>query len=190
LCVTGERGRLTERLRAMNGDQRRFAGLLVVLLVVGSVSVGRIFLTPKSSSSGAVGTRPPTPAAVRHALNTPARVKANVKVTPSLATTPTTAIQLSVDESFQVFDTRDPFQPPVSPTTSSNTGHTVSVVDVFTDSAHHPRAHVQVGSTVYNVGVRETFARSYKVVSLSGHCGMFLFGDSSFQLCEGQQTIN
>jgi hypothetical protein len=39
------------------------------------------------------------------------------------------------------------------------------------------------------VGAGDTFAVSYKVISLQGRCGQFLFGDSSFQLCEGRTTI-
>jgi hypothetical protein len=37
--------------------------------------------------------------------------------------------------------------------------------------------------------VGDTFATSYKVVSLNEPCGQFLFGDSPFQLCEGEETI-
>jgi hypothetical protein len=50
-------------------------------------------------------------------------------------------------------------------------------------------AKVQVGGTVYTVSAGQTFATSYKLVSLSGNCGAFLFGDSSFSLCTGEQVI-
>jgi hypothetical protein len=47
-----------------------------------------------------------------------------------------------------------------------------------------------VGSTVWaTFTAGQTFATSYKVVSLSGTCGQFLFGDSPFSLCEGEQVI-
>ena len=60
--------------------------------------------------------------------------------------------------------------------------------DVF-DQGGVTMARVQVGSTVYTVAAGQTFATSYKVVSLSGTCGQFLFGDSPFSLCEGEQVI-
>jgi hypothetical protein len=68
-------------------------------------------------------------------------------------------------------------------------GQSIAVLDVFNDASGTPQARVRVGSTVYTVGVGDTFATSYKVVSLNEPCGQFLFGDSSFQLCEGEETI-
>ena len=51
-------------------------------------------------------------------------------------------------------------------------------------------ARVQVGSTVYTVAAGQTFATSYKVVSpRPAPCGQFLYGDSPFSLCEGEQVI-
>ena len=52
-----------------------------------------------------------------------------------------------------------------------------------------PTASVQVGPTVYTVTPGQTFATSYKLVSLSGSCGKFLFGDSPFSLCTGEQVL-
>jgi hypothetical protein len=120
---------------------------------------------------------------------------------------------------FDVFATRNPFEPAVqvtddtsgsgtgtTPDTSGGTttpsdttppatgspepsaGTTVALIDVF-DQAGVTMARVQVGSTVYTVAAGQTFATSYKVVSLSGTCGQFLFGDSPFSLCEGEQVI-
>ena len=120
---------------------------------------------------------------------------------------------------FDVFATRNPFEPAVQvtpdtgepstgpprtpvvgPTTPSDTtppatgspepsaGTTVALIDVF-DQGGVTMARVQVGSTVYTVAAGQTFATSYKVVSLSGTCGQFLFGDSPFSLCEGEQVI-
>jgi hypothetical protein len=57
------------------------------------------------------------------------------------------------------------------------------------DQAGTTLAVVQVGSTQYTVGAGQVFATSYKVVSLSGTCGQFLYGDSPFSLCEGEQVI-
>lgn len=52
-----------------------------------------------------------------------------------------------------------------------------------------PTASVQVGSTAYTVTPGQTFTTSYKLVSLSGSCGKFLFGDSPFSLCTGEQVL-
>jgi hypothetical protein len=123
---------------------------------------------------------------------------------------------------FDVFATRNPFEPavevtPVQPDTGSTTGGTstppdttpaagtdttttvpasqnptagttVAVIDVFPQGTT-TAAVVQVGSTQYTVVAGQVFATSYKVVSLSGTCGQFMFGDSPFTLCEGQQVI-
>jgi hypothetical protein len=118
---------------------------------------------------------------------------------------------------FDVFATRNPFEPAVQvtdtvddggtvpdatgePTTPSDTtppatsspdpsaGTTVALIDVF-DEGGVTMARVQVGSTVYTVAAGQTFATSYKVVSVSGTCGQFLYGDSPFSLCEGEQVI-
>ena len=35
----------------------------------------------------------------------------------------------------------------------------------------------------------EQFAGSYKVVSLEGTCGSFLFGDERFRLCKGEEVL-
>ncbi len=50
-------------------------------------------------------------------------------------------------------------------------------------------AVVQVGSQQYTVAAGQQFATSYKVVSISGTCGQFLYGDSPFTLCQGEQVI-
>jgi hypothetical protein len=120
---------------------------------------------------------------------------------------------------FDVFATRNPFEPAVevtpdttetttpaaggttpdttpadtTPTTAApsqnpSAGTTVAVIDVFQQGGTTV-AVVQVGSTQYTVAAGQVFAGSYKVVSLSGTCGQFMFGDSPFSLCEGQQVI-
>jgi hypothetical protein len=70
-----------------------------------------------------------------------------------------------------------------------NQGTRVSMVDApFTDGGRLV-ANVKVGSTVYKVGAGDTFADSFKVVSLDGSCGNFLFGDNQFSLCAGQEIL-
>jgi hypothetical protein len=77
------------------------------------------------------------------------------------------------------------------PTFDPGQGEPVALLDVFVDDDATTRARVQVGSTVYTVAEGETFATSYQVVSLddAAGCGEFLFGDSPFSLCVGEQVI-
>lgn len=69
-------------------------------------------------------------------------------------------------------------------------GQAVALIDVFDDSSG-TRAQIRVGSTAYLVSVGDVFATSYKVVSLdlATGCGNFLFGDSAFSLCKGQEIL-
>jgi len=62
-------------------------------------------------------------------------------------------------------------------------GHTVVLDDIFTDNGVQ-KAQVEVDGTVYTVAPGDSFASSYQLVSISGSCGDFLFGDQSFTLCE------
>jgi hypothetical protein len=108
-----------------------------------------------------------------------------------------------------VFTGRDPFvplivaatspvsggsSPTVSPAGSASSapgggssqtigGHTVVLDDIFTDNGVQ-KAQVEVDGTVYTVAPGDSFASSYQLVSISGTCGDFLFGDQSFTLCE------
>jgi hypothetical protein len=149
-------------------------------------------------------------------------------LTPSSPATPSTtkpAAPSVPDGQFDIFATRNPFEPaisvtdsgtgaprtgpeetvpggaaPVDPSTPADTtpttpaspdpaaGTTVAVISVF-DQAGVTSAVVQVGSTQYTVAAGQVFATSYKVVSLSGTCGQFMYGDSPFSLCEGEQVI-
>jgi hypothetical protein len=83
-------------------------------------------------------------------------------------------------------------QPPTTTTVPSNEpapGTSVALLDVFQQGDGTPMAKVQVGSTVYTVGVGDVFAVSYRVVSLDAPCGQFLFGDAPFKLCVGEEVI-
>jgi hypothetical protein len=74
--------------------------------------------------------------------------------------------------------------PPPTPTGGSSTtsgGHTVVLVDIFSNGT---KAQVEVDGTVYTVGEGDTFASTFKLVAISGKCASFLNGDSSFSLCE------
>jgi hypothetical protein len=65
----------------------------------------------------------------------------------------------------------------------------VALLDVFVEEGV-VKANVRVNGTVHKVGVGDTFAGQYKVLSLSDadECGRFLFGDDAFRLCKGQQV--
>ncbi|MCH8985387.1 MAG: hypothetical protein IIB04_02090 [Acidobacteria bacterium] len=51
------------------------------------------------------------------------------------------------------------------------------------------QATIVVNGTTYEVGVGDTFAGSYKVVSLTTTSGVFMFGDTAFELSVGQQIL-
>jgi hypothetical protein len=51
------------------------------------------------------------------------------------------------------------------------------------------RATVTVNGDSFDVGVGDTFAGSYRVVSLTEDMGVFMFGDNAFQLNVGQQIL-
>ena len=66
----------------------------------------------------------------------------------------------------------------------------VTLLDVFVEGGRVV-ANVRVNDTVHKVGAGDTFATSYKVLSLSqgSECGRFAFGDDTFQLCRGEQAL-
>ena len=148
------------------------------------------------------------------------------RVTPSPTSTTTTTARPAPEETFEVFGSKNPFQPPngapgtgTTPTTASgggtpSTGGGTATTIPSTDgggasgSETAPRASqrvalldiyqlngatvadVRVNSTVYpHLAPGEQFAGSYKVVSLEGTCGSFLFGDERFRLCKGEEVL-
>ncbi|TML92362.1 MAG: hypothetical protein E6G06_06290 [Actinobacteria bacterium] len=162
--------------------------------------------------------------------------KGNKEALPPPITTPTTAKATTTttasapEETFEVFGSKNPFQPPNgtpgaggggttgttapgSPTgaTGGGTGTTIPATDGgggASGAGTEPRssqrvalldvyqlggatvADVRVNSTVYTqLAAGEEFAGSYKVVSLEGTCGSFLFGDERFRLCKGEEVL-
>ena len=63
-------------------------------------------------------------------------------------------------------------------------GHTVVVIDVFTQGGQQV-VQVEVDGQTFTVGEGDRFAKNFQVVSIEGTCATFLFGDESFQTCEG-----
>ena len=55
------------------------------------------------------------------------------------------------------------------------------LVDIFSSGA---RAQVEVDGTIYTVTQGQTFASTFKLVTINGTCASFLNGDQSFSLCE------
>jgi hypothetical protein len=196
-----------------SGEKRRFVVLLGVLGLVASAFFGRMVLGGGGGDDGAGEER----VAQRVAARDAGKARAGAK--PGQVED-----DLGPSETFEVFATRDPFEPPFNPTPTSppptsppatggspgtspptgppqtpppatqppsfdpGGGEAVALLDVF-DQGGVVQARVRVGSTVYTVGEGDTFATSYQVVALEEPCGDFLFGDSPFELCEGEETI-
>lgn len=107
---------------------------------------------------------------------------------------------VKVLSSFQVSQPRDPFRPLIteeSGTTGTGTGTgngfepsgtRVTLVEIR-DVSGVLRATVKVDGTEYDVGVGDTFAGNFKVVSLDSDSGVFLYGDNAFELSEGQEIL-
>lgn len=108
---------------------------------------------------------------------------------------------VKVLSSFQVSQPRDPFRPLITEESSSTgtggngtddgfepSGTRVTLVEVR-DVAGVLRATVRVDGTDYDVGVGDTFATDFKVVSLDPDSGVFLYGDNAFELSVGQEIL-
>ena len=69
-------------------------------------------------------------------------------------------------------------------------GDRVALLDVFVENGR-TMANVRVNDTAYRVGEGDSFATSYRVVSLtsSSECGRFVFGDDQFRLCRGEEVV-
>lgn len=98
----------------------------------------------------------------------------------------------------QISQPRDPFRPLITEDSAAGgdggdggfqpSGTTVRLVEIR-DVEGVLRATVEVNNTSYDVGVGDTFAGSFKVVSLDPDGGVFLFGDNAFELSVGQQIL-
>lgn len=166
------------------------ATAVAVLMLAAAVALAWMVLTSGilSASSAAAGPSSPTK---------PVGVEVLPAVEPAAV----------VSGGFQVSQPRDPFRPLItenSPvagqpgtggtggTGSGNgfnpSGTTITLQEIR-DVAGVIRATVIVNGVSYDVGVGETFAGSYKVISLTATKGVFMFGDSAFELTIGQQIL-
>jgi hypothetical protein len=103
-------------------------------------------------------------------------------------------------DDFQVSQPRDPFRPLITEETDGTgdggngdgfdpSGTPVSLTAITTLGDGSRQAVVRVSGTDYTVGVGETFAGSYQVVTLTDTGGTFLFGDSPFALAVGEEIL-
>lgn len=118
---------------------------------------------------------------------------------------------MRVNGDFQFSQPRDPFRPLIveggiiitDPGTTGTTlpdgttdttapvpvdGIVVRLLDIY-EIADVLRARVEVAGLEYDVGVGETFATNFKIVSLDTDSAVILFGDNAFELQIGQEII-
>lgn len=133
----------------------------------------------------------------------------NTNPLPGLSVAPSAApSETPPPQTFEIFEGKDPFQPLVAPasgpgpqptgvpssggtpqpSTQPTPGQSVTLLQVFTSNGTR-YASVDVNGTEYTVKPGDTFAGSYRLLSLSGNCGNFVFGDEHFTLCAGQQIF-
>ncbi len=166
------------------------ATVVAVLMLVAATALGWMVIT-----SGVLSAAPASAG-----ITAPPSRAAPVQVTATVAPAAV------VSGGFQVSQPRDPFRPLItedSPiagqpgtggTTGTGTGGftpagTTITLQEIRDGTIGLRATVIVNGVSYDVGPGETFATSYKVISLSSTKGVFMFGDSAFELTVGQQIL-
>ena len=176
----------------MRRTMRPLAAVAVSLLMLAAA----VMLSWMVFTSGVLS---PSPATAQSAVAPPASVPVQVE---SAVAAPTAL----VSGGFQVSQPRDPFrplitedspvagQPGVGGTGGTGAGGftpsgTVITLQEIRDTAGVMRATVVVNGISYDVGVGETFAGSYKVISLTTTKGVFMFGDSAFELSVGQEIL-
>lgn len=167
------------------------AAAVAVLMLAAAAALSWMVVT-----SGVLAASPATAATSTGATAAPVDVE-TIVVQPSAV----------IAGGFQVSQPRDPFRPliteesPVAgqPGTGGSggtgsgggfnpAGNTITLEEIR-DVTGVMRATVIVNGISYDVGVGETFAGSYKVISLSENKGVFTFGDNAFELTVGQQIL-
>jgi hypothetical protein len=110
-----------------------------------------------------------------------------------------------VASNLQTSQPRDPFRPLIlddgtasfGPGTGGRNGITFKVNNITVDADGAMTVEVELNGTTHVVGVGDTFAGSYKVISITppdetaGTLGraVFLFGDNAFEVVEGQEIL-
>src|SRR5664280_2695930 len=77
---------------------------------------------------------------------------------------------------------------PTGPAATTSAGKRVSLVHAFTKDGKQ-YAQTKVDATVFTPAVDDTFATTFKLVSVKSTCASYLNGDESFSLCEGQEVL-
>ncbi len=67
-------------------------------------------------------------------------------------------------------------------------GIVVKLIDI-SEVGGDLRARIEVAGVEYDVGVGETFATNFKIVSMDEDSAVILFGDNAFELLIGQEII-
>jgi hypothetical protein len=175
---------------------------LIILSVVAAVAAVVFVLFIKSQ-----GSKQPSPSAAPIAGATTPTPQPSVPSSGSPK--PTTALAFSGRDPFQTLVTIPtvstgpaPASPsPVpgispapnpSPVPQDNSaitidGHNVVLDDIFTTSSK-TKVQVEVDGAVYTVGIGETFASSFALVSVSGSTANFTYGDQTFSLTQPQPS--
>jgi hypothetical protein len=110
-----------------------------------------------------------------------------------------------VASNLQTSQPRDPFRPLIlddgtaafGPGSGGRNGITFKVNNIEIDADGALTVEVELNGTIHTVGVGDTFAGSYKVISITppdeaaGTLGraVFLFGDNAFEVVEGQEIL-
>lgn len=90
---------------------------------------------------------------------------------------------------FGVVPVPEPGPPPV-PGPEPRVVRTFALLEVFTDGRGLPAARIAVDGEEQLVAVGQDVAGSYRVLSLNSDdlCGVFLYGDRRFALCQGEEA--
>jgi hypothetical protein len=196
----------------MTGSRRDAAKPKVspaLLVLLGIVAVGGLlYLITTLGGGPSTQTAPPVP--TPSASPTATGGGSTPAASPSPEASPT-----SVPETFEVFESKDPFRPlvvaaaeppptgegaPPAPSPSPGAGAggapapsggtVIELLDIVdAPEGGTAKAQVRIGNTVYTVAPGETFASTFKVLSISGTCATMLNGDDKFTVCEGEQII-
>ena len=191
--------------------KRKVSPALLVLLGIVAVG-GLVYLITTLGGGTSPQTAPPVP--TPSASPTATGGGSTPAASPSPAASPTT-----VPETFEVFESKDPFRPLVvaaappatgdgaapgpapapSPSPGAGAGGApapsggtvIELLDIIdaAEAGGTAKAQVRIGSTVYTVAPGETFASTFKVLSISGTCATMLNGDDKFTVCEGEQIV-
>jgi len=159
-------------------ERRRLIVLGCVLGVLVAAFIARAVFSGGGSSNSASNTTPAASNPFEPVIQV-TQTTTTPTTSPTGSTTPTTHTSTGGSTTTTTVPSNNP-----------GGSQTVTLIDVFHDTDGTVKARVQVGSTVYTVAEGDTFANgTYRVVSLDDPCGQFLFGDSPFKLCVGQQTL-